>query len=433
MPIDNVLVLGMYPYPWHHRELSDTMRMMTRVFPVRRKLFLNPPVGARQARTDRYPWQMGWTSRLDGDVYVCTPPLERLPSAFRLHHVKNRWASAQLPRFIEQMLGTSNWRDQTVVYLSSGGIGQSYEIFQALRPRFTIFDVLDDNLGFPGLSDSELQSLYRQFSQLLRESTVVTAVSSHLVDKISYDHEKKAAWLPNGVDVDRFAYHPDYGEALPELAGLEGPLLGFVGAITSWVDLELLQKIAESLSQGTVVLVGPVVESAVDKAAMDALRDHRRVVFLGAQPYERVPHFLHQFDILLLPRNYQPHSLASDPLKLYEYLATGKPVLSSALPSALRFRDLIYLGESHDDILQALNQVLRDEVLRKDSFRSSQRVGAARSLSWSQRANRMMEILFAAISNEDEFDHLNRHDFFKDDINTGKKIWQVNHHFSSQD
>ncbi|MZP28137.1 glycosyltransferase [Heliobacterium undosum] len=384
--IKNVIVLGMHPYPWHDDKMSDTMRSMTRAFSGVRPVFINPSVGFKRALTEKYALRFAWSFVEDGAVLVCTRPFEKVPSSFGLGNVKSRRTLQQLNAFIQSVLG-EGWRKNSLLYLSSGGIAQSYETMKALTPLLMAFDILDDNLAFPGISSREKAMLDAFFTELISRSTVVTAVSDHLFEKISKSHPEKIKLLPNGVDVDRYVHRDDFTEEIGELRHLERPLIGFVGAITSWIDLELLLKIADGLSRGTLVMVGPVIQEAVPRDLFERLTSHPRVTFTGPVSTQRVPHFLHQFDVLLLPRNYAPHSLASDPLKLYEYMATGKPVVSTALPSALRFQDAIYVGQGHEEILALLQKAL-DDWPRE---RSQKCRDAIATMTWENRAKKLLE------------------------------------------
>ena len=395
MRINNIIILGMYPYPWHYQEISDTMRLMTNAFVNVKKIFLNPSVGFRRAKAEKYPFQMTWGLKECGDVLVCTPPLETIPSSFGLGELKDILIMKALNKLISSILG-AQWREETILYLSSGGITQSYKTMRTLLPKWTILDVLDDNIGFPGIEGQKKVMLNRQFGYILINATLVTAVSKFLVDCLQENYSVKVEWLPNGLDVEKYTHKQIYDQPIEELRQLERPLFGFVGALTSWLDFDLLWKIAEYLKKGTLVLVGPLIENAVPQDLLVRLRNHHRIVFLGAKPYNQVPHFLHQFDVLLLPRNYQPHSLASDPLKFYEYLATGKPVVSTALPSVKRFSDTIFIGERHEDFLVALERAQK-EWSNEHSIRMKKVV---MGMSWKKRAEKMMDLFYDNVKNK---------------------------------
>ncbi|MFQ6111774.1 MAG: glycosyltransferase, partial [Nitrospinota bacterium] len=109
----------------------------------------------------------------------------------------------------------------------------------------------------------------------------------------------------------------------PDLEGLEGPILGYTGALHKHLDVELLSRIAKARPRWQLVLVGPV---ATD---VDPLRRHSNVHLIDNQPHERIPSFLAAFDICLIPYRVWRLTETVDPIKLKEYLAMGKPVVST--------------------------------------------------------------------------------------------------------
>ncbi|NQS77014.1 MAG: glycosyltransferase [Peptococcaceae bacterium] len=385
MGVKNIIILGMHPHTWENTEIADTVRLMAKTINIHNKIFVNPSIGFRHALSQRQPLQLTWVGKEYNSIYVITPPLEIIPSSFGLGKIKNRFIMKILNRKVCSLLGPQ-WREQTILYLSSGGIAQSFSIMESLKPKWLIFDVLDDNIGFPGTSEKEKTILKNQFTQIMQKATLITTVSKYLVNKLSEEYNCKAQFLPNGLDIGKFVIKPTYTQPLSELLSLERPLFGFVGAITSWIDLGLLLKAADYLTKGTIVIVGSVIESAVSKDSLDKLCRHPRLSFLGPKPYFRVPHFLHQFDVLLLPRNYEPHSLASDPLKLYEYLATGKPIVSTAIPSAMRFSNVAYVCDSDKGFLNALDRAQKDWTPEK----AVKAQNSVKDLTWENRAKEML-------------------------------------------
>ena len=389
MEIKNIIVLGMYPYPWDQKDISDTVRLMTKAFSNIKKVFINPSIGFRRAKEGKYPFKIKWEVKERGDVIVCTPPLELLPFLI-IGKLKGHWVLSTLKKLIPDILG-ADWRKDTVLYLSSAGIAQSFTTMDILKPDWIIFDILDDNIGFPGINENERRSMKAMFGEIIKKATIVTAVSQHLVNSIEENYLTKANFLPNGIDINMFIHKPEYDQPIAELVEYERPLYGFVGALTSWIDFELLLKAASEIQKGTLVLVGPLIENAVPQELLKKLNKHKRVTFLGSKPYDQIPHFLHQFDVLLLPRNYLPHSLASDPLKIYEYLATGKPIVSTAIPSVKRLDDIIYVGETHSDFINNIFLSQKEWSVEKSDYARRRVV----DMTWEKRAEKMLELFIA--------------------------------------
>jgi glycosyltransferase involved in cell wall biosynthesis len=372
----NLMLLGIYP--WNYDKLSDTVRSMTTELTGVERIFLNP-------RAETRSLAFRWQEREDSGVRVWNPPFSFLPTRYGIHRIREQLSARALKINADYRLG-SDWRDHTVLYVTASTLEQSYEYVMALQPERLVFDILDDNLGFPGIAPDKHAELKRMFLEIANRAERITAVSQYLVDQTREWTGREVIYLPNGVDVDRFRAEPAGGEPA-DLANIPHPRLTFMGALTSWIDMRLLEKSARALPNAQFVIVGPVFES-VDQGSMDKMKQLPNAHFLGAKPFADVARYMHASDVLLLPRTYDPYSLACDPLKLYEYLATGKPVVSTGHPSAERFSDVVFIGRDDESFIEGIKQ-----ALRRDPDIAGQQAGLADSLSWKTRADKLIGLL----------------------------------------
>lgn len=180
--------------------------------------------------------------------------------------------------------------------------------------------------------------------------------------------------VPHGVDAERFG-----GEHVrpPDLRGLEEPLIGYVGIVDDFVSFDRLWAVADRLEEGTVVLVGPV---NTDVTALE----HPRIRLLGPKPYESIPGYLTAFACCLVPFELNELTVAINPIKLREYLAAGRPVVSTSLPEVAPYADVVALAERPEELAEAVVESLRpgndDEESRR---RRRERVAAE---SWDRVA-----------------------------------------------
>jgi len=369
------LMLGIYP--WNYSSLSDTVRSMVATMPSDRLIYLNPQAETRTLA-------LRWQERVDGDTRVWNPPFNFLPSRYGIHRLREKMSSKLLQSDLSRRLG-SDWRERSVLYVTASTLEQSYDLVQELNPEHLIFDVLDDNLGFPNLTDAKRERLTQMFLEIARRSKRLTAVSQYLVDQTANLTNKPVEYLPNGVDVDRFRTLP-CGDEPEDICHIPHPRLTFVGAITSWIDVRLLERVARTLPDAHLVMVGPLFEDQADMASLQNMRELPNVHFLGAKAYDEVPRYLHASDVLLLPRTYDPHSLACDPLKVYEYLATGKPTVSTAHPSVERFSEFIGIGYDDDGFIESIRHALGRNL---ETAQKQQSI--IDSLSWKVRVDRLLQ------------------------------------------
>jgi len=199
--------------------------------------------------------------------------------------------------------------------------------------------------------------------------------------------------VPNGVDYAAFAQVVDSEAAPPDdIAGLPQPIIGYVGSINDKLDLGLIRSVAESWPNGSVVLVGSV--QSHDSAGLAALRSQSNVHFLGRKPVGLVPHYMKACDICLLPYRMNEWTKHIDALKLYEYLACGKPVVSVDLPTVQPFAGLVRVATGRQSFLQAIEKAWETDT----SALASQRRERVKTETWERRVGLLSEHITAALA-----------------------------------
>jgi glycosyltransferase involved in cell wall biosynthesis len=181
----------------------------------------------------------------------------------------------------------------------------------------------------------------------------------------------------------------DAGEPAPaELARLPRPLAGYVGAINAKLDLTWLDHLAAARPDWSLALVGPVDVSEQD-ATLTALRGRPNVHFFGQQPAEAVPRYINGMDVCLLPykRNEWTRNISS--LKLYEYLACGKPAVCSDVPAARQHAELVAIAGDADAFVQLTEAALAGATVEA----AARRRALAAQNTWRQRVEQISALL----------------------------------------
>ena len=142
--------------------------------------------------------------------------------------------------------------------------------------------------------------------------------------------------VPHGVETERFREDPPPPE---ELEQFERPLVGYVGIVDDYLDFDSLLATADRLERGALVLVGGA------NTDVGPLERHPRITLLGRSPYEAIPAYLSAFDCCLIPFAITPLTVAVNPIKLREYLAAGRPVVSTPMPEVLPYRDVVSIAD----------------------------------------------------------------------------------------
>lgn len=181
---------------------------------------------------------------------------------------------------------------------------------------------------------------------------------------------RSAMLLRNGVDAGHFQ------AARP--AGAGPPAAGYVGALQDWFDTDCLEAAARANPEYRFVLVG-----RVDHAPIRRLESLPNVEFAGEIPYDHLPQMCASFRVGLIPFRINALTLATDPIKLYEYFSCGMPVVSTALPEVERMGDLAYVARTPAEFAAAVRQAMQEN----DAGRHARRLEIAARESWMDRAS----------------------------------------------
>jgi GT2 family glycosyltransferase len=238
-----------------------------------------------------------------------------------------------------------------------------------------VYDVIDHLDVFP----HPPALLRRNHERGLRDAQAVFAVSRPLLEAIRA-RRADAEYLPNGVEFDRFAAPPDASFLPDEISRSGGrPSAGYVGALARWVDSELLLALARLRPDWDFFLVGEALDDSFDRLESERLPNLR---LLGPRPYRAIPSILSAFDAGLIPFRLDSEGSNASPIKLYEYLAAGLPVLATPIPECEAVPEVTVASSAagFSDLLDRARGSRRSEDFRR---RARDR---ARQNDWSERA-----------------------------------------------
>jgi glycosyltransferase involved in cell wall biosynthesis len=221
------------------------------------------------------------------------------------------------------------------------------DLVGVLPVRRWVYYCVDDFGEWPGLDQHTLR---RMEADLVGRVDTVIAVSETLQEKMA-GMGRQAHLLTHGVDLE---FWRDPEGSVPELAGLPRPLALFWGVLDRRMDLAIVRRLSADLVAGTIVLVGP------DADPDPALSELPRVVRTGAFPFERLPALAREADVLIMPYADLPVTRAMQPLKLKEYLATGKPTVVRRLPATVEWGDCLDQADTPEGFSAAVRQRLQE-------------------------------------------------------------------------
>jgi teichuronic acid biosynthesis glycosyltransferase TuaH len=224
--------------------------------------------------------------------------------------------------------------------------------------------------------------LKRRDLELMRTADLVTGVSPPLVEEATM-HGAVSELVPNGCDAEHFGAPTTPPGDFPRR---DGPIIGFAGGVSWRLDVELLDHLATSRPSWTILLVGEGSRS---------LPDRPNVVRVGARPYAELPRWVQRFDVGVIPYRQDRFNLAAAPLKVYEYLAAGVPVVSSPLPAVTPVPGLVaacgdprsFVAAVDDALARPPDPEVCRELARRNDWRS--RAGQLEGLIEARLAERM--------------------------------------------
>jgi glycosyltransferase involved in cell wall biosynthesis len=263
----------------------------------------------------------------------------------------------------------------------------SSDLIGRVGQSFTIYECVDEFSAAKGLVHGPTIAMLER-NVIEKADLVIVTAQGLFVSKRSF--AKRIELVPNGVDVEHLAKasQPEIVVAAP-IARLPKPVIGFLGAVQYWVDFDLVAHAARAHPEWSFVFVGGVEPLA----SVEKVRGLANVHFVPRQPYADLPNFVAGFDVCINPYILDGVAENVDPLKLYDYIASGKPVVSVDIPAARRFADVIHLTKTRDEFVYAIETALANPGS------AAARQQAATSHSWQARFARIQEILSPLLPN----------------------------------
>ncbi len=227
--------------------------------------------------------------------------------------------------------------------------------------------------------------LVKNFDRKLKDNADLTIFVNNALYREEAGQCKKACYLDHGVDFEMFA-GPVKGDSEPhELFSIPAPRIGFIGSIDDCnPDIDFLGKVADLLPDMSFVIIGR------EQMDCSSLKARKNVRMLGQKQYEQIPEYGKRMDVLLLPLRQSRWAEAVNPLKLKEYLALGKPVVSTSFPELNKYKEVVYIADTPDTFADCIRKALvqdNQDLINKRRMK-------VRNASWDSKAAIVVKELF---------------------------------------
>lgn len=352
-------------------------QICSRLAPKSRVLYVEPlrsPLWKVRKAATQSREEAGPPRQAARNLWVLTLPSVFVPLAlYRRLPFLRRFNNALMSRLVARASKTLGF-EQAVVWVYM--ITHQGAALMSQSP-LTVYDCIDEWAG--ATSDPALKRFFSQLDRQLCTDADVLFLGSNQLAAPRRALNDCHALVPQGVELAHFLPPDDAAATMPpELAALNKPIIGLVGVLNrERIDIELLRHLARSRPQWSIVLVGPVWEG-LDVAALE---QHPNIHLLGNKPRELLGRYLAAFDVCMLPYLLNDFTRNIFPLKLFEYLAAGKPFVSTPIPACEEFPGLIRTAPDHASFLTAVDQALAETGTELREAR----ITTARANDWSRR------------------------------------------------
>lgn len=244
-----------------------------------------------------------------------------------------------------------------------------------IRPFLKIYQCVDDieEVEYTHKHGTGLEKkMMREYDLTLTTSLELTKIKSKYAQTIHY--------LPNAVDPSLFnqAFFKKL-DTPKEFSGVSKKVIGYIGNIEQRMDYDLVKKIAFAHQDKLLYLIGPISSNEYKTEGLDKIEN---IVFTGGKNIEQLPAYLQNIDCAIIPFKCNKLTKSIYPLKINEYLAGGKPVVTTNFSEDIRtFSDVVYIARDHDDFISLIAQSLEEN----DNTLAMKRLEHASRNSWASR------------------------------------------------
>jgi glycosyltransferase involved in cell wall biosynthesis len=293
----------------------------------------------------------------------------------------------QFGDFVEEVLATHGVGQRDVIFWVYPTNPDLPGLIDRFDPTLVVADVVDDNRTWYPVGSNDYQSLTDNYRETLGRADVVLANCAAVRDAMSEFHDS-VELVPNACEPPNDDQTSTINDVPPELAKLDGPIVGYVGNLSARIDVDLLEHVATSQPTWNIVLIGST------HAGQDVLQlaRHPNVLFLGPRRHVDAKRYIAAFDVAIIPHLDNVMTRAMHPLKTFVYCSLGVPVVSTELANLDELQDLITVAGDPAGFVAGIEHAL---TLGRRPLDAAQ-LATLHANSWPVRAGRVLELVEAA-------------------------------------
>ena len=332
---------------------------------------------------NRKPFLASQTKIQDNLVHL--DPGGVFPRFYESRTTLNRWTHRLRMNRINRTVRSLGWPDKKVLYVWNPDF---HDVFGGLDETVSIFHCVDYFPHYFREGTAYREKSIHDLETCLRKADIVLTTCRVLEEKLAEHVDRKYTRVLHGVDIEAFSAGPN-ADTPAELKDIPRPRLAHIGRINNKIDVELLATIAEHNPRWSVVLMGPVVSDLSDatRTGLARLGKLPNAHLLPGKRPDELPAFYNAIDIGLMAYHMALWVPYGFPLKFFEFLGAGKPMICSPLESMQEFPEFVDIADSADGWIAAIEEALAADSPAKQAQRKEL---AARS-SWDHRTREIVE------------------------------------------
>lgn len=352
---------------WRNRH-----QLMVRFARSNKVMYVEPSFNLRSVVQKYNPFTNSWLGFIKAltkpkirepypNLYVYSPPVYAfIVSRFRLHKAM-WWLWRKILQGEMRKLSFAN----PVIWFSHPSMVHLVDKFDA---AVTIYHVVDAYTAYSRVDSETKRKLLKADDEMTRKVDLVFVVSKKLSER-RIKINLNTHIIPNGVDFKRFDDIEKSDNPPPsDLEKLPKPIIGYSGLIGVYIDLEIFKRISETYPELSIVIVGEK-GNGPHVRVFDKLIQKKNIHYLGNKKIEELPHYLKAFDVCLVPYCETEQVIYSSSLKMYDYLAFGKPIVSTSFPTSRQLKEYVYLSRTKVEFVDNIARALSENGQKKIELR----------------------------------------------------------------
>ncbi|MDD5431481.1 MAG: ElyC/SanA/YdcF family protein [Candidatus Omnitrophica bacterium] len=315
------------------------------------------------------------------NLFICSPILLPFPYLRLARWINSKLFLSKLRRWIKLM----NFEKPIIwVFLPTP---LTLDIIENINSELVVYYCIDNfRVSSPAASKIKNSEI-----KLIKKADLVFVTSRELFNYCS-QFNPKVYFFPFGVNYEYFESVRDKRNINFEaLKNIPRPVIGYIGGIHKWIDFKLIREVAERMPGCSFVLVGPI------QADISNLNGIKNIYLLGKKEHSEIPFFIKEFDVCIIPYLITDYTKNVYPTKLNEYLAFGKPVISTVLPEVLAYNEengsVVDVAVSAEEFIKSIQDYMKPQEEKAKAASIRKRIDCSQRNGWAQRIENMSVLI----------------------------------------